>query len=731
MHHNLTNHFEIKNIPPNLEVIGAHVKKAERKNTREYFKIVNGMVRRLNDNGIGGGIAKRKWREKGWDILIPVQDTRKFQPFVDDITLENQLEIDCSKEENLGQLERLVKPAINSKLRDDHLRIANKHVSKSDIFKEDEAKNAYKVRTHIIPESNTIAVKVNKTHKMMYPLKDHQIKKVKEGSEQDCRVIPNWSEGKIVSAPDMKADDCIPDSDKTFVKFWKERYGLSVDPDDQILEVRFGEGKSFNYPSSALFQEFSFDLRKNRRLSLPPYRRLRKAIDFIKKNLRRIDVGPIRLEMDDEPLGSEELGWEEIRLEDSRKIKVRLKENNNDDIECQIKGVKRSLLNGNIPVNGKKNQDLIVFVPKGFNEKEDFVNTISNQYSKLNLGELSLSEECNEGSFYICGRRLDSYKRKAELAHRETIDEEEKPIAIVVAPEGSSKDFFYDVRSVLHCPNTVFDQNPIPVQYIEEKTAIDIVRKNQSYEKNNVVSQLYVKGSPLSPEKALWTLSKHADRYINPNSGTTCYASFDTSRHTELGTGASAYSSVSDSRGEYVISGTSKFSGEKLTPKGFYKIIMDIIMKVSSRRENFERLVIFRDGRDEESDMMKRVIDNGIEGEKRNFPPLEEYLERNELLPDNLILDVIFVNKSPIDRIFHRNKKVKNVHPGLFFRKTSETGLLFSAGSRKDGTVKPLELTFGLRRVVGKEAEYREPSIEEFANEYYRLTFRDILTHQI
>jgi len=719
-----TNHFKIENIPQTLEVFGAHLKKAERKEKKEYFKILNGTVKGLNARGIGGGQSRGNLRREGLDILIPQQDPENIRDFYDEIILESRLEIDLTDYNGLKQFKKIVNPALNSMLSENFLRIANKYVLREDILRGNEAKTAYNISLYAVPESDFLTVNINPTHKMMYPLTDKHIKRIEGDEELDCRVIPRWSSGKIVGITEKRAKDTIEDSDKTYVEFWKKERGLDVDSEDKILKVRFDEGKSYKYPSSTLFREFSFDIRKNRNLSLSPEKRKKKSINFVRKYLKNLKIGPINVSLSDEPMDAEDLNWENIRYKDSRNMEGRVLDEDGNTKTCPISDVRKTLSNGYLPVNRKKDNKLILFVPEGFEQVDEFQDIIKSQYSYLNLGNLEMYEEAKEGPIYKCKRRMDSYKQKAEVAHKDSKGLEKKPIAIVVFPEGTSKDFFYQVRSVLHQPNFVVGENPIPTQYVEESTAKEIVLDEAFYEANNIVGQLYVKGSPSSPQKAIWTLSEHADRDVNYEAGTTCYASFDTSRHTELGSGASAYSAVSDSRGEYVVSGTNSFSGEKLTEKGFYQILCDLIKKISIRKDDFQRLVLFRDGRAVERDMMKKVIDRGIEEEVKDFPPLNDKLKRMDFAPDSLIIDVIFVNKSPVDRIFYRgkNNQTKNVFPGNFFKKSERSGLLISA-EPISGTVRPLELNFGLRRSPGHDFEREKPSIDKLGEEYYRLTF--------
>jgi len=57
-----TNHFKIEDIPQTLEVFGAHLKKAEMKEKKEYFKILNGTIKGSNARGIDQSQSRENLR---------------------------------------------------------------------------------------------------------------------------------------------------------------------------------------------------------------------------------------------------------------------------------------------------------------------------------------------------------------------------------------------------------------------------------------------------------------------------------------------------------------------------------------------------------------------------------------------------------------------------------------------------------------------------------------------
>ena len=140
--------------------------------------------------------------------------------------------------------------------------------------------------------------------------------------------------------------------------------------------------------------------------------------------------------------------------------------------------------------------------------------------------------------------------------------------------------------------------------------------------------------------------------------GCSCYAYHDVSRRPKIKASATAYSALTDSFGRYIATGTKPVGGEKLTPETFYEILTELILKVSiftqkfprvngSKAFDFKRLVFAKDGvvRDDEAEMMENIIVNGIPEE--NKEPIESLLERKDIFPKSLVIDLIGVNKSP------------------------------------------------------------------------------------
>jgi hypothetical protein len=215
--------------------------------------------------------------------------------------------------------------------------------------------------------------------------------------------------------------------------------------------------------------------------------------------------------------------------------------------------------------------------------------------------------------------------------------------------------------------------------------------------------------------------------------GTSCYAYHDVSRRYKLKSSATAYSALTDAYGRYIATGTKPIGGERLTPSNFYNILVELLLKISlfvnkfsvideTRAFNFARLVFAKDGVifPREAEIMENVIQYGIPDEGKE--PITSVLKKNQLLPDDLIIDIIGVNKSPTKRIFkRRNEYFSNVEEGTAILYDDTCGLLVSSRTHS-GTSQPLEISLH-SHICLNNAEAPAPHISHIIDEYYRLTF--------
>jgi hypothetical protein len=173
--------------------------------------------------------------------------------------------------------------------------------------------------------------------------------------------------------------------------------------------------------------------------------------------------------------------------------------------------------------------------------------------------------------------------------------------------------------------------------------------------------------------------------------------------------------------------------GERLTEGNFYDILVELIQKISmfsqkyqkideKRAFAFSRLVFAKDGviRKGEAEMMENVILNGIPAEQKE--PIANLLKKTSILPKDLVIDIIGVNKSPNKRIFEPgNQGYNNVEPGTAILYNDYEGLLISS-STYAGTAQPIEITLH-KHVCLNNASAPTPNISQILDEYYRLTF--------
>jgi hypothetical protein len=214
--------------------------------------------------------------------------------------------------------------------------------------------------------------------------------------------------------------------------------------------------------------------------------------------------------------------------------------------------------------------------------------------------------------------------------------------------------------------------------------------------------------------------------------GSTCYAYHDVSRRPDKKSAATAYSATTDSYGRYIATGAQPTGGEKLTSSVFHEILTELLRKVSAfhRRQeskgekefHFKRLVFAKDGKIDwkEQKMMKEVLREGVPSEGKR--PISDILSEDSLLPDDMVIDVVSVNKSPNKRVFTRKgNNFENVSGGSAMLYSDDRGLLVSH-KPSQGTAKPLEITAKDHVSLNRD-DVPKPSAEHLLREYYNLSY--------
>jgi hypothetical protein len=277
----------------------------------------------------------------------------------------------------------------------------------------------------------------------------------------------------------------------------------------------------------------------------------------------------------------------------------------------------------------------------------------------------------------------------------------------------------------------LFGNNPVPAQAIQYKNVVKLANDNGYFIGVNTASQVYVKLGKVG--SAVWILDEPADAHVpGVEPGSTCYAYHDVSRRPDKKSAATAYSATTDSYGRYIATGAQPTGGEKLTDEVFHSILNELLRKVSAfhRRQetsgekdfHFKRLVFAKDGKIgwKEQKMMKKVIREGVPSEGKR--PISEILEESGLLPDDMIIDVVSVNKSPNKRVVTRDGNgFDNVAGGNAMIYGDESGLLVSHKPER-GTAKPLEITANDHVSLNRD-DVPEPTAESLLKEYYNLSY--------
>jgi len=697
---------------------------SEMKERDRYAKIQR-IVNKLNSINIDCAIVPKNLFES-YDIVI-LNPTAKKIEFIKKKC--KKLVPKMKKTEDVGKA--VIKKAWQNRIRSHlvkkgYLKIGDQYVPKEDIVTGDRFKQAFRVQATIL--HGRPAIYLDPKTKIMEPLSDEVIdvaSKLGNESEIKVRVLPDWYEGILLGRENSRVKDRFyPYWGKKLRcdEYWKIKHEIDfVKPDEELLKVYVPTyNKTLSYPRSCVFLEFK------KRSSLPsnlkknPQQRVKESLEFLEQ------IQPVTF-----------LGFQ-LRFSISSVHEVGFKSHTyTPDIyvlvgngkKVPIKKVSRALRDHG-PYAGAISGKYVVVYPDTADLEvlKKAMNNVQRVYSNLKLGELKVATEIDGGFVCVGGSKVTDYTSTI-LELRKKMNSSDI-LAVVVLPDEHYSEIYYESRNRLF--ERIFGLNPVRSQCVFAETMEEIVNNSDSAYpiSANIASQCYVKLGGTG--SAVWVLDEPADSPIKGiKAGTSCYAYYDVSRRLKKKASASAYSALTDSYGRFIATGSKPVGGEGLTPSTFYDIIVEILEKVSMFNKmykkvsnekyfEFKRLVFAKDGviRQNEARMMEEVIYNGIPEEGKD--PIEQVLKNSEILPDQLVIDIISVNKSPNKRIFEYNGSYENVRVGTAISFNEKSGLLVSASTRL-GTIQPLELT--LHSHICLNIDVPEPHISEIMDEYYRLTY--------
>jgi len=613
------------------------------------------------------------------------------------------------------------------------LKVADQYVVEKNILdRRSIFKKAFRVQTVFV--GNCPALWIDPKSRVMIPLTDAQIEHAASMGEESSirvRVLPSWQSGILVGRTGKKADEMEFPIGSRFYRtpeYWKRKNDIAfVRLEDEMLEVYLPSNeKTGSYPRTCVFSEFQRGMVLPNELKKSPEVRVGEAVQFLKEYFSPIVFLNQNMELAG-PIDIGSLNYSEQSYPSYREITVVLGQGK----VVPVSGIHQTLKEHG-PYAGRLDGKCVVFHSSDDQDKiSKAFEYLRNVYSDLNLGKLELFTEIGKnGLVYASGDTAVDFTSAVAEARPQmaTASKQQKVIALIVLPNNSSQIYF---KSRDRLFDRLFGLQPVPAQGISEETIDEILKGRRShFICANTASQCYVKLGGTG--YAVWILNEAADKPIHGiTPGSTCYAYHDVSRRPKLKASATAYSAMTDSYGRYIATGTKPIGGERLTPSGFYDILVELLQKIAifaqkyslgSGKLNLQRLVFAKDGvvGYEEAEMMEQVINEGIRDEKKE--PLKALLQK-PLFPKTLIIDIIGVNKSPNKRIFDlSDTKFINVNEGTAVCYNHRSGLLVSC-SPQVGTSQPLEIS--LEKHICLNREVTSPHISQIMEEYHRLTHLD------
>jgi len=612
------------------------------------------------------------------------------------------------------------------------LKTGNCYVLEDDIKrKEKYLKRAYRIQADII--NSFPSIWIDPRTRFMAAVSDKEIEEAEsmgEASDVKVRVLPSWSPGILLGRTGEVARNVeFPLGRKMFnaSEYWKVKYGINfIDEKEEMLEVYvIPFGRKLKYPRSCIFKEFKERTSLPESLKKAPEIRIRESRDFIQTYLNGIEFLGRCLSFEG-PSKSAGMGYTEHVLPSYEKFFVVVGSNT-------ITSVSRihSALTRYGPYSRTIDGKYIVIHFGKKDEIQDAVYRIEQVYSKLNLGILEPYSEIGDGGFIETGgKNVADYTSTIVQLRSQLMEKRQKVLVIIVLPDAYSADIYFKSRGQLF--ERVFGAQPFPAQAITYESIKKIMGDRSAYAISvNMASQCYIKLGGTGT--AVWILNEPADCVI-PGiiGGSSCYAYYDVSRRPKIKASATAYSAMTDSYGRYIATGARPIGGEKLTPSGFYDILVELIQKIvmfqqkymhadNKDRFNFRRLVFAKDGiiREDEAQMIEDVIVNGIKDERKE--PISNLLERIPIFPKSLVIDVIGINKTPNKRVFENDgEKFINPHEGTIVCYNDNEGLVVSCASPV-GTAQPIEISLK-KHIVLNANDVPKPHIKQIIEEYYRLT---------
>jgi len=609
------------------------------------------------------------------------------------------------------------------------------YVSLKDIKQHSNYKSAFYVQTEIINGYLVIWIKLKYRYMKMLSAEDVN---VLSSSRLKVRLLPNWTKGILKGFGEwtIKEDPA---------SYWKRKYNIPfVSDKEPVVNVEIGSKgsiKTYVYPISCVFIEYRYGSSLPNFLKMNPNKRISKTEHLIIEVFSKIRFLNKKITFSG-PIKPENIGYKCQKVEEVQSVVLKRKRGDElENIRVAWNKIISKLGKNIYPYCGPQDVDYVILYPEKV-KIYPFLSDLRIAYEKSNFGKLNpinikSTMSLENGCYPIDDISIESYENAIYEIQRSIFEglkisrKDKKIIAFIVIPDSTSDGtIYYDTRRAFFSP-LQSEADVIPTQSIEQKT---IESYNQNRIKpiiNNIIGQIYSKAGNIGVVP--WILANPADQQIPGlgDGGVTCYSCFDVSRRMERHTQASIYTALTDPYGRFIFKGNFPSGSEKLDIFNTYTMILSLLrksvlyskgVKGLMKYFSFKRLLLAKDGIVYRSDVeiIRSVFVDGIPDAKRK--PICELIENDKKMPNNLIVDVIGVNKTPRKEIYWKadSGQWTNVLPGTFIQIDENKGLLVSSKT-KQGTCVPIEIS--LHEHFCFNTQVPKPKITQIAQEYYNLTF--------
>ena len=700
-----TNHFPVKNVPEEVEVEYFKITDINEQDGSRYAQVI-GLARQMNNRGHPASATTRKKKGKTQADIVALKPAE-----VDDTDLNHDLEkVDeglLKKDKDIGQFRKLFEFVVGHEFRNDWARTGSHKFVKMEDLKNRNITSREAIDYSIQWIDGNPVISIEPTRREMIPLNEPE-----EG--QTARAIPYWSKLEVVEATDRKFNEEDIGS-LNGKEYWMYKHAIDIPDNSKLVMVRTDDGNEIPYPIHALFQEHSdakIDKSERKKSKLPPYKRLQKCQELVNQYFDKINFGnkTLRVRRSGSSAKDLNLSTGSVGSQQDRQLKFGEGHTNNYELYG---------LRDHGPISGPKDVHVhLICYEEDKKLGEDLLEQLEREFEDMNLGKLHTHVDDH---LMTPNKYPDAFEDKADIYFNEIHGQKDRlDMPLILMPDTNSNmlsQIYFSHRGYLL-------PRQIGLQSFKASTARDVTGSDEfrKEEAGNAVAihtalQLYTKPDMQPP----WKLEKAADTNSTTGSDSTCFVGFDTSRYHEEKKGASAYSAVVDSDGDIVYLGTDSFSGEKMTVKDIRKVCRNLIRQTYKKKgDDFKRLVIYRDGSDihNESENWREAILESGEGSRS----IKEMIENGESYPDEMLMDLVYVNKSPSTRVFKKKgDKTYNPDPGTYVLKDDNTGWLSATDSSRGTTVRPLEFQYKERFSLGN-SEHEKESVVQIMDEYQTQT---------